>query len=112
LAYRRQCLSVLTKRGMHVNQTGLWGHAGLFSVVYSGEDLRVLAGMQYALLTLCQDLQGSMEYCHGVGVRLAPLMAREHGVGLEVLRHLKQSLDPQGLLNPGKLALQEIPDAN
>jgi FAD/FMN-containing dehydrogenase len=112
LAYRRQCLSVLTKRGMHINQTGLWGHAGLFSVVYSGADLHVLAGMQYELLAVCQDLQGSMEYCHGVGVRLAPLMAREHGVGLEVLRRLKHSLDPQGLLNPGKLALQETnPDA-
>jgi FAD/FMN-containing dehydrogenase len=112
LDYRRHCLSVLTRRGMHINQTGLWGHAGLFSVVYSGEDLRVLAGMQYELLTACQDLQGSMEYCHGVGVRLAPLMAREHGVGLAVLRRLKHSLDPQGLLNPGKLALQETnPDA-
>jgi D-lactate dehydrogenase (cytochrome) len=39
-------------------------------------------------------------------------MEREHGVGLAVLRHLKQSLDPQGLLNPGKLDLQETnPDA-
>ena len=50
-----------------------------------------------------------MEYCHGVGVRLAPLMGREHGTGLKVLRHLKQCLDPQGILNPGKLDLVTAP---
>jgi alkyldihydroxyacetonephosphate synthase len=107
LAYRRQCLSLLASRGLHINHTGLWGYAGLFSIAYSGGELPVLAGVQPELLTLCQDLHGSMEYCHGVGARLAPLMAREHGVGLEVLRRLKQSLDPQGILNPGKLALDE-----
>jgi FAD/FMN-containing dehydrogenase len=61
------------------------------------------------LLRLCQELHGAMEYCHGVGVRLAPLMEREHGMGLEVLRRLKQCLDPQGILNPGKLDLVPAP---
>ena len=65
----------------------------------------MFAAVQSVLLQLCQDLHGAMEYCHGVGVRLAPLMEREHGVGLEVLRRLKQCLDPQGILNPGKLDL-------
>jgi FAD/FMN-containing dehydrogenase len=48
---------------------------------------------------------GSIEYCHGVGVRLAHLMEREHGGGLEVMRSIKRALDPQGILNPGKLGL-------
>jgi hypothetical protein len=30
-------------------------------------------------------------------------------VGLEVLRRLKQCLDPQGILNPGKLDLVTAP---
>jgi FAD/FMN-containing dehydrogenase len=46
-----------------------------------------------------------MEYCHGVGLRLAHLMEAEHGAGMNVLRRLKAALDPDGLLNPGKLAL-------
>ena len=48
-----------------------------------------------------------MEYCHGVGVRLAPLMISEHGTGLDLLRRLKHCLDPHSILNPGKLALDE-----
>jgi alkyldihydroxyacetonephosphate synthase len=46
-----------------------------------------------------------MEYCHGVGVRLAHLLERELGVGTQILRTLKRGLDPDGVLNPGKLGL-------
>ena len=107
LTYRRQGLDVLAHYGLQARQTGLWGHAGLFSMVYSGGDIAVLAEVYHTLLMLAQDLHGAMEYCHGVGTRLAPLMGREHGAGLEILRQLKQRLDPLGILNPGKLALLE-----
>jgi D-lactate dehydrogenase (cytochrome) len=30
-------------------------------------------------------------------------MAREYGPALEVMRGLKQQLDPHGILNPGKI---------
>ncbi len=107
LPYRRQSLELLASRGLRAHQTGLWDHAGLFSLVYSGGDTAALAEAHHALLVLCQDLHGSMEYCHGVGTRLAALMDREHGIGLEVLRRLKRGFDPQGILNPGKLALSD-----
>jgi len=105
LDYRHQSLEILAQRRLHVLHTGLWGHAGLFNIAFSGADATTFAAVQSVLLQLCQDLHGAMEYCHGVGVRLAPLMEREHGAGLEVLRRLKQCLDPQGILNPGKLDL-------
>jgi FAD/FMN-containing dehydrogenase len=107
LAYRRQSLELLASHGLQAWQTGLWDHAGLFSLVYAGGELAALTEAHRALLMLAQDVGGSMEYCHGVGTRLAPLMHREHGVGLAVLRQLKQSLDPLSILNPGKLALHE-----
>ena len=50
------------------------------------------------LLRLTQQMGGSMEYTHGVGVKLAPLMAEEHGYGLEVMRRLKQLLDPKQVM--------------
>jgi D-lactate dehydrogenase (cytochrome) len=46
-----------------------------------------------------------MEFCHGVGMKLAHLMEREHGVGLEVMRQLKRAVDPHGIMNPGKESL-------
>jgi D-lactate dehydrogenase (cytochrome) len=64
-----------------------------------------LAGAVDEMLALAQDLGGSMEYCHGVGVRLAHLMQREHGEGLAMMRVIKRALDPGDLINPGKLAL-------
>jgi len=51
------------------------------------------------------SLGGSMEYVHGVGVKLAHLMGEELGAGLEVARRVKAALDPAGTLNPGKAGL-------
>ena len=68
-------------------------------------DVVRLHGAVNELLKLAQDLGGAMEYCHGVGVRLAHLMEREHGVGLAVMQRLKRALDPNGIMNPGKLGL-------
>ena len=105
LAYRRESLKLLASRGFHVHQTGLWAHAGLFSLVYAGGGVAAMAATHAQLLELAQDAGGVMEYCHGVGLRLAPLMHREHGSGLPVLRRLKRELDPNGIMNPGKLGL-------
>jgi FAD/FMN-containing dehydrogenase len=57
------------------------------------------------VLQLAQDMGGIMEYCHGVGVKLNHLLAREMGVGQEVVRAMKQALDPNNIMNPGKLDL-------
>ncbi len=38
---------------------------------------------------------------HGVGAARAPYMAKEHGPALEVMRRLKQALDPHNIMNPG-----------
>lgn len=105
LAYRRESLKLLASRGFRVHQTGLWAHAGLFSLVYSGGGVAAMAAAHAQLLELAQDAAGAMEYCHGVGLRLAPLMHREHGEGLSVLRRVKRELDPNGIMNPGKLGV-------
>jgi D-lactate dehydrogenase (cytochrome) len=40
---------------------------------------------------------------HGVGIGKIRYMEDEHGEGVNVMRQLKQALDPQGIMNPGKM---------
>lgn len=52
-------------------------------------------------------LGGTVTGEHGIGMGKLGYMAAEHGAGWEVMGTLKQALDPQGLLNPGKLLRQD-----
>ena len=40
---------------------------------------------------------------HGVGIGKRRFMALEHGASLGVMRAIKKTLDPNGILNPGKI---------
>ena len=55
------------------------------------------------LLKYAQTKGGSMEYCHGVGVKLVHLMGSEHGNSLKLMEAIKNTIDPKGLMNPGKV---------
>ena len=47
---------------------------------------------------------GTISHHHGVGEDHLPWMAQEKGaLGIEVLRAIKHTLDPNGIMNPGKL---------
>ncbi|HTO41504.1 MAG TPA: FAD-linked oxidase C-terminal domain-containing protein, partial [Rhizomicrobium sp.] len=47
---------------------------------------------------------GTISHHHGVGEDHLPWIAQEKGdLGMDVLRAIKHSLDPKGILNPGKL---------
>ncbi|MBI2058935.1 MAG: FAD-binding oxidoreductase [Nitrospirae bacterium] len=47
----------------------------------------------------------AISHHHGIGTLRAPWMKRSLGEGFQVLKRLKKSLDPAGILNPGKLGL-------
>jgi D-lactate dehydrogenase (cytochrome) len=40
---------------------------------------------------------------HGIGQGKMKYLEAEHGAGVEVMRQLKRALDPDGILNPGKI---------
>jgi alkyldihydroxyacetonephosphate synthase len=42
---------------------------------------------------------------HGVGVKLAPYMQQQWGAAFGTLQRIKEVLDPQKIMNPGKLGL-------
>ena len=110
--YHDYCQRLLVQRGIPVREWSLWGRPEYFSLLISDpspEDRPDAERMGRAvddILSAAQDLGGSMEYCHGVGLKLTHLMRRDRGdAGLEALRRVKQALDPQRILNPGNLDL-------
>ncbi len=50
-------------------------------------------------------LNGTVTGEHGIGLVRAKYMEREHGPALDVMRTIKQALDPRNILNPGKMGL-------
>jgi alkyldihydroxyacetonephosphate synthase len=48
---------------------------------------------------------GVISHHHGIGLKLAPYMQAQQGPALETLRAIKSAIDPQGIMNPGKLGL-------
>jgi alkyldihydroxyacetonephosphate synthase len=111
LPFRSAALEIIKKRGVQLQESGLWVQPELFSMRL-GADAGEVPDPQIALeetveelLRLAQKFGGSMEYTHGVGLKLAPLMAEEHGYGLEIMRQIKRTLDPNNIMNPGKMGL-------
>src|SRR5207244_13037660 len=91
---------------------GVWAQPELVSVEVVkpvvGERVAAKAAVAGALDSLIRKahaLGGSMEYVHGIGVKLAHLMGEELGTGVDLARRIRNALDPSGILNPGKLGL-------
>ncbi|NIO11732.1 MAG: FAD-binding protein [Deltaproteobacteria bacterium] len=109
LSFRKAATVVVAKHGVQLQESGLWTRPELFSMrlaTMDGEQNQTnLESAVEDLIGLVHEKNGSMEYCHGVGVKLAPFMVGEHGIALEVMKQMKQVLDPRHIMNPGKMGL-------
>ena len=111
LEYKRQATGILDSQGIAVAEYAIWSRPELFSMLIlpeSGDPSEArqrLARTVDRVLKLGQDMGGVMEYCHGVGVKLNHLLARELGVGHEAIQDMKRTLDPNNIMNPGKLGM-------
>ena len=67
------------------------------------DELAAADALNTRLVDRALRLDGTCTGEHGVGLGKRKFLANEHGEGLEVMRQLKQTLDPTGILNPGKV---------
>jgi D-lactate dehydrogenase (cytochrome) len=42
---------------------------------------------------------------HGIGIGKRKFMQLEHGEGYDLMKQIKSTIDPKGLMNPGKMFL-------
>ncbi len=87
-----------------------FGHAGSgnlhVELLYHPEDADEKARAEVAneeLVLRALELEGTATGEHGVGLGKRKFMAREHGPSLELMRRIKELLDPNGIMNPGKI---------
>ncbi len=105
VAFVRQTFDELALQG------GLVGHAGdgnLHTLIFFPPDSPEAAARadRHNELIVRQALQlgGTSTGEHGVGVGKQKFMELEHGPGaMALMRQIKQTLDPLGILNPGKI---------
>ena len=109
LEYRQRCQRIFSGNRVIVREWSLWGMPEYFSFMIAREDdedeanSATLGDVVDKVLGMAREMGGTMEYCHGVGIKLSHMMDDELGSGMDVMRGIKKTLDPAGILNPGKL---------
>jgi glycolate oxidase len=99
----------------HAIQIATFGHAGDGNlhpqILYDGYNPAEVEKMEAAsadLFALAISLEGTLTGEHGIGLSKAPFMTLEHDpVAMNVMRSLKKMFDPNNILNPGKMALDD-----
>ncbi|MFH1243120.1 MAG: FAD-binding and (Fe-S)-binding domain-containing protein [Pseudomonadota bacterium] len=90
-----------------------FGHVGDGNVhttfvcdVRSREDWDHLRPAAEELVKMAIEMKGTLSAEHGTGLTRAPHIEQQLGPGLEVMRKIKRALDPDNILNPGKMGLE------
>ena len=78
-------------------------HAILLVDPAAPSELEAAKALSSRMVDRALRLGGTATGEHGVGLGKRGFMAAEHGQGWQVMGALKAALDPQGILNPGKL---------
>lgn len=98
------------KRGLVI---GTYGHAGdgnlhpqILYDTYDPEQVKKMEMVESDLFHLAVSLNGTLTGEHGIGLSKADYMGLEHDrVEMEVMKKIKKALDPNDIMNPGKMAL-------
>jgi FAD/FMN-containing dehydrogenase len=91
----------------HIGGGGL--HPGHLIDARDPDEVRRVLIVADEIHDLALRMGGTVTGEHGVGAARAPYMRREHGPALDTMRDIKRALDPQGIMNPGKIFASQPP---
>lgn len=78
-------------------------HAILLIEPGNAAEKRAALGLSHRMAERALAMGGTVTGEHGVGMGKLDYMAAEHGDGWGVMGDIKRTLDPKGIMNPGKL---------
>ena len=91
-----------------------FGHVGDGNVhttfvcdVRSRDDWNRLKPAAEELVKTCMEMKGTLSAEHGTGLTRAPHIEMQLGPAMEVMRKIKKAMDPDNILNPGKMGLEK-----
>jgi len=90
--------------------SALAGHVGdgNFHLIFmidpqSSQEIAEATKLNERMVTRALAMEGTCTGEHGIGYGKMDFLVAEHGEAISVMRSIKQALDPDGLLNPGKI---------
>jgi D-lactate dehydrogenase (cytochrome) len=88
----------------------VFGHAGdgnlhvvLVGDPSCGDEWQRMEQINDAIVSRAIEKGGTCTGEHGIGIGKRKYMRKEHGAGYDLMRQIKDLLDPKGLMNPGKI---------
>ena len=96
----------------HISHVYPWGAAIYFTFagdLEEGEEKYVhLRDAWNAAMNAVLKHGGTISHHHGVGIARNPWIKRELGATLDLIKKLKRTLDPNNILNPGKMGMDGV----
>ncbi|NHJ03009.1 MAG: FAD-binding oxidoreductase [Candidatus Heimdallarchaeota archaeon] len=100
--------SVIMSHGSHFYQNGLNLYFTLITAQESGNEIAQFYRIKQKVLDTLIECNATISHHHGIGSSFRPWLSKEIGMeGIKILKSLKESLDPNHIMNPGVLITQE-----
>ncbi|MEM2760275.1 MAG: FAD-binding oxidoreductase [Nitrososphaerales archaeon] len=107
LEFDKICMNIASKYKVAVQGHGIWQAPEFYSMNLFADSSDANDRMCRAIDEMLKHAMkmGSIEYVHGVGIRLAHLMKEAYANEMPFIKKIKQIFDPNNIMNPGKVAL-------
>lgn len=102
--YSRTCLDESELQGSIIGHIGDGNfHVGIILDPNNAEEMKKANRLNEQIVHFALSVGGTCTGEHGVGLGKMKYQEQEHGTALDVMKTIKQVLDPNQILNPGKI---------